>query len=732
MRLLSRIKHAVEARWGSAPREQATARATLRSLSRMHDTDALPLLDLAAPDPGHPEEAGLLAHFRTRRMPPLLFQQSDRREVSRLVENHHPDSYKETIRRADLACRHVVAVLGSGETDLGDPINWWSDFKGGTWAYDDYEELNATLYGSDFQGERYIGDIKLPWELNKHAHFLELAKAYWLTADERYAEALLVQMDDWIERNPFLMGVAWTQNLIVAQRAIVWTLALQAVWQSPALTPRRLLRVLRSLYQHARYIPVHFEFSDRASNHLFGNAAGLAALALGFPEFREAAGWRMAALGIIESELAKQVYPDGVQYEQSVNYHRYVVEFCILPWLLWGDGQCPYTEPSRRILQRMLEYLHAMTQPTGLVQPISDADGARVWQFNYRSINDHRGLLNLGAVLLEDAHLKFGMEENSEDVLWWLGPVGYRRWEALPSAEPSNSAAFPEGGYFILRESWRPDALWAFFDCGHIGMGDWPDGVSVGTHGHSDILTFGLAAGGETLLTDIGSYTYTGSKPWHDYFRSACGHNVILVDGQDQSLLTTHWALKERARPRDVQWHFSEDRDFVTGAHDGYRRLPNPVLHRRSLLFLRHERRLIIRDDLEGTGLHTFEALFHAMPTAEFFRTGCPDSWKILGRRAVVTVTFHARGFHEDSHLPVAYRVVRGETNPIDGWYADDYGMKEPASVLHVAFQGSCPLRLYSIFEGGDRAPACADWHAAEAEWEKARPDFRSAFGGAK
>jgi hypothetical protein len=263
-------------------------------------------------------------------------------------------------------------------------------------------------------------------------------------------------------------------------------------------------------------------------------------------------------------------------------------------------------------------------------------------------------------------------------------------------------------------------------------MGDWPDEVSVGTHGHSDLLTFGLAAGGETLLTDIGSYTYTGSKPWHDYFRSARGHNVILVDGQDQSLLTTHWALKERARPRDVQWQFSEERDFVTGAHDGYRRLALPVLHRRSLLLLRESRRIIMRDDLEGQGRHAIEALFHAMPTAEFLRTDRPDSWKILGRRGVVTVTFRAWGLHEGSHLPIAYRVVRGDTDPIDGWYSDDYGMKEPASVLHVTFQGACPIRLYSIFEVGDTAPLCADWHEVEAEWEAARPDFRSAFGGVK
>jgi len=719
MRLFSRLKRAVLARWGHAARATQTARETLRPLAGMSNGDVIACL--------HPAVAGrspsdLLAHYRSRRMPWGLFQSGDRKELARLLAERYPDSYKETLRRADLACRHVVEVLGSGETDLGDPINWWTDFKDRTWAQGDYEELNATLYTNHFQNAQYIGDIKLPWELNKHAHFVELGKAYWLTTDERYAEALLVQMEDWIARNPFLYGIAWTQNLVVAQRAIAWTLALQAVRNSPALTPARLLNILRSLYQHARYIPVHFEFSERASNHLFGNAAGLAALAMAFPEFQEADGWRVQALQVIEAELAKQVYPDGVQYEQSVNYHRYVAEFCLLPWLLSVPRLSPYTTASQDTLQRMLMFLLHMTQPNGLVQPVSDADGARVWQFNYRSINDHRGLLNLGAVLFQDSTLKFGPEGNGEDVLWWLGPAAHRQWEALPAGSPPCAVAFPDGGYFVLREAWKPDALWVFFDCGHVGMGDWPDDVSVGTHGHSDLLTFGLAAGGETLLTDIGSYTYTGSKLWHDYFRSARGHNVLLVDDHDPSVLTTFWALRERARPRDVRWRFSAEADVVTGAHDGYRRLNLPVLHRRSLLLLRGKRCLIIRDDIEGEGVHAIKALFHAMPAVRFFPTDHPDSWKIVGQRAAAASTFLAAGLADGQPLPLVYRVASGETEPIDGWYAEDYGIKEPAPVLHVSFKGACPIRCYTVLqvEEPGRAGGGGAWstyRGAEEAW---------------
>jgi hypothetical protein len=698
-------------------------RERLRKLVQMEDRVVLRHLDPSPMGSAFYDEASLLTYFQGRHTSFGLFRLQDRAELSRVFVREFPESYSATLRLADLACRHTVEILGSGEAYLGDPINWHTDFKGGTWAGGDYEALNATLYENDFQNPNYIGDIKLPWELNKHAHFLELAKAYWLTSDERYSEMLLDQMDHWIEQNPFLTGIAWTQNLVVSQRTIAWVLALQAIWQSRALTPDRLMKVLRSLYQHAAYIPVHFEFGERTTNHLIGNAAALAAVACAFPEFHESAEWYATAIRMVESQLTKQVYPDGVHYEQSIGYHRYATEFCLLPWLLSGTERCPYSRDTQATLRRMLMVLLHMSQPTGEVQPISDADGARVWQFHHRGVNDVRSILGLGAALFSDPSLKGGHGQPSEDVLWWLGSREHRRTQLTTASPQACSAAFPHGGYFILRERWAPEALWAVFDCGHIGLGDWPDDVSVGTHGHSDLLSIGLAAGGETLLTDLGSYTYTGSKPWHDYFRSARAHNVVLVDGQDQSVLTTTWAIRDRARPKDVRWKFSPDVDFVTGAHDGYRRLSSPALHRRSLLFMRKERRLIIRDDLEGAGRHAVEALFHGAPSVMFQKTGQPHRWRIQGRNVCVNVRFLASVSKSDTAPGVEYRIAKGTVDPIDGWYASDYGVKAPAPVLHVAFQDvAFPVRLYTVFWINNEDDT-ADWTTfvqAEATWSAA------------
>src|SRR5207247_3505994 len=193
MSLLTRFTRSVRFRWGRPTRECDKARDELRRVVAMADQDVLACLSLERTSSAS-DAAWLLTHFRTRRTASPLFRSSERKEFAGLFAERFQNSSQETIRRADLARRHVINLLGSGDVFLGDPINWWTDFKGGTWAKGDYEELNATLYVDDFRNDRYIGDIKLPWELNKHGHFLDLAKAYWLTGDERYAEALLVQM----------------------------------------------------------------------------------------------------------------------------------------------------------------------------------------------------------------------------------------------------------------------------------------------------------------------------------------------------------------------------------------------------------------------------------------------------------------------------------------------------------------------------------------------------------
>ena len=238
-----------------------------------------------------------------------------------------------------------------------------------------------------------------------------------------------------------------------------------------------------------------------------------------------------------------------------------------------------------------------------------------------------------------------------------------------------------------MRSGWGEGSLHLSFDCGHISMGDCDD-RSYGSHGHSDLLNFGLHAYGETFVTDIGSYTYTGPKQYHDYFRSTRGHNTITVDGEDQSILTTTWAIRNRARPLHRKWFTSPHFDYVTGSHDGYRRLSNPVVHRRKILFVKHLYWIII-DDIEGEGEHFIESYFHFAPNLKVN----------LNYNMVCSVegTGASLSLFPVSSTEMEGKVVEGATDPIDGWYAYDYGRKEAAPVLKYRTKSTCPTTIYTI-----------------------------------
>ena len=369
----------------------------------------------------------LLSYFRNRTNPGFFYSHVNKDDTLHLIRKCFTDSCNLTIKKADLAIKHIFDVLGSGPTDIGNPVNWSSNFAGKSWPFAYYQDLNSKLFRNDFQNKSYIGDIKLPWELNKHMHFVSLGKAYWLTSDEKYSQEFVSQLLSWIKCNPFKMGVNWVANLIVAQRVISWIFAFPLFLHSEHFDKRILVEFLKSLFLHGRYIPPHFEFAPKATNHLIGNACGLFMLGFMFPEFKASKKWRDTSLNILYNEIAKQVYDDGVDYEQSTGYHRYVVEFCLIPIMLCHINKTELSKEFTEKVEKMLEFIMHIIKPDGHVQPISDADGARVFNFNNAHINDHRSYLALGALIFNRGDFKEVAGDKYEELLWFFGQEGFKK-----------------------------------------------------------------------------------------------------------------------------------------------------------------------------------------------------------------------------------------------------------------------------------------------------------------
>src|SRR5207244_4869584 len=71
----------------------------------------------------------------------------------------------------------------------------------------------------DFQE---VGDSKISWELNRHQHFVILAKAYRLTVDEKFVREIFAQWTHWHKQNPYPIGLNWASSLEVGFRSLSW------------------------------------------------------------------------------------------------------------------------------------------------------------------------------------------------------------------------------------------------------------------------------------------------------------------------------------------------------------------------------------------------------------------------------------------------------------------------------------------------------------------------------
>jgi uncharacterized heparinase superfamily protein len=236
-------------------------------------------------------------------------------------------------------------------------------------------------------------------------------------------------------------------------------------------------------------------------------------------------------------------------------------------------------------------------------------------------------------------------------------------------AEPREpgSQAFPGGGFYVM----RAEDVVMLIDAGEIGM------RGIGGHGHNDVLSFDLWAAGAPVLVDSGTYTYTADPLARQALRSTSAHNALRVDRQETSRLGGDrwlWLIENDAHPRDIAWQSDAQRDVFTGSHDGYRRLPEPVVHTRRITFDKARRWWRIDDSLIGTGEHLVEVFFHP---------GVPFD---IADEAVLW-----RGPKTELWLfPPDGTSFRQE----DGWISRGYGLREPAPVLVYAVRAPVPLAL--------------------------------------
>ena len=509
----------------------------------------------------------------------------------------------EIIRRAEKIVAGKFDLLGYENLDFGAEIDWHyeplAQKKSPLKHWKQFDELATDD----------TGDKKIVWELNRQQYFFWLGAAFWLTGDARYAETFAAHLDAWMDANPPGSGVNWVSSLEVAFRVISWTWAFNFFKEAAIFTPELFQKALKFVQMHGRHLEKYLSTYYSPNTHLTGEALGLYYLGTQFSFFKAAKNWRETGARILFGELDRQILADGVYFEQSTWYQRYTTEFYTHFYILQTLNGAAEDEESRtklkEKLQSLTDFAMCATRPDGTTPLIGDDDGGKFLPFAVnRQADDFRHVLSTNAVLFERPDYKYVAGDLAQETLWLLGANGTEKFAQLTAERPSeNSAAFTDGGYFVMRDGWQPTDNYLLADCGEVG-------ALSGGHGHADALAINLAVGGRTVLTDAGTYSYHESDDTRDYFRSSEAHNTLTIDGASQSSTNGKFSWKTRANADLRKWISQPRFDFFEGSHDGYQRLSMPATHTRGILFLKNDY-WIMRDFVETAGRHDYQLNFH-------------------------------------------------------------------------------------------------------------------------
>ena len=503
------------------------------------------------------------------------------------------------------------------------------------------------------------------WWLHRHHWWIVLALAYAQSGDERYAEAFVSQMIDWIQSNPPPLhkdetSPSWRLMEVGLRMRVCWIPAFALFFDSLAFSDDAKMMMLRSIYDHANFLSLF----KSSRNHLLRETNGLAHVAMYFPEFKKAVHWQHTAILRIEQELVNQINRDGTHIEMSVGYQWLAVDEFEKVHRLLED--CNLSLPNQDLAKRlesMYQVLAYIVRPDGTFPQIND------------------GFIQWGCDRMKEAGKQF-----ARDDFVFVGTSG--KEGQIPHMD---SIGFSDAGLYVMRSDWSPQSHYLLFDAGPYG----------GYHGHEDKLSVEIAAYGTPFIVDSGSYTYDAKDPYRLYFVGSQGHNTVLVDNASQ---IRRWN-KDHMNPipaelNDAVWITDPRFDYIAAAYEeGYGRFSligskdanviDDVVHTRRILFLKPDY-WVIFDDLSASQIHDYQLLFHVHPDIQA---------KIAARKAVQLESGPESYLHLIPVFPEGLDVttVSGSEEPIQGWYSNGPYHKQSAQAVIYERKKSKSTRFITI-----------------------------------
>lgn len=428
------------------------------------------------------------------------------------VGNHVPTT--EVARQRCLTDAALIAEHGTRvfarRAGTGVHSSWATDpLTGRCWPED------TPWWQIDIRSEARMSDVKYVWEAARHRDLVVLARAAVLEPDGPWLDTLEAMLIRWCRECRPERGVNWYSSLELALRAIAWNQVL-------ALVGDRLHAGLRAelddqLVASARHILVELPYTmtSMKNNHLLGDGLGLVVLGRMFPDHPGSRRWQAIGDRLMLKQLSRHMRPDGSMIEDSLSYHRFVLEMLIVRVLI-GDAPAQVVSAMRGAAQHLVN-LGVLDGP---VPQYGDWDEGRV-------LTDSAEAGSVAGAALLGRHLAGE-------------PVDTGAWDDLDELAWYAEPPAGEGGAITTH-----DGPWASGHFSGAVHGDWRVWLKrdlTQSHQHADLTSVWVRGAGGWVIEDPGTGTYNGPLEIRNGFRTSAAHPVWHP--ADRDLLGPHRAFR--------------------------------------------------------------------------------------------------------------------------------------------------------------------------------------------
>ena len=489
---------------------------------------------------------------------------------------------------------------------------------------------------NDFSQE--AGDIKFVWEKSRFSWLLAVCR-YDYHFDEDHSEFVIGQILDWISKNPLNCGPNYKCSQETSIRILNWLFALNFYSKSKALNEVRWYTIMASIYWQTDHVMKNINFSRIAvrNNHAITETLTLYLMGMMLPMMKGANSWKKNGKKWFEQEIAYQIEDDGTFIQDSMNYHRVVIQLLTYAIALADKHDEKFSEFVYERAYKSLNFLYQCQEPTnGCLPNYGNNDGALFFPLSDNDYRDYRPQLDALHGLLTGKSL---YEIPCEDSGWFsrCEPKGRKLYSKIE--KQYGLVKFEKSGYYLIRE----EETLSFIRCGLFK-----------TNGSTDQLHLDVWYKGQNILMDGGSFMYNTDETTVRYFAGTEAHNTLMLGDYDQMQKGMRFIWFYPPSLLKAEMYEEDDAYVFEGKVNAFKQIGDGITIQRIIRKKKGEPEWVITDTVEGTPTDILKRqLWHTEDSFKFQNSG----FKVILESDVE-------------------RVEKEE------WTSDYYGVKRPISQI--------------------------------------------------